>query len=100
MNLYYIKAEFAGDGCIENQNLWIRADSEDRALELWDAYYAIVDTFVDRTSYVPGPVTRAEAKSAFDCGFQIDLQKTYAVPAPAEGPIDWDEVKRLTVTES
>jgi hypothetical protein len=91
MNLYFIKARFAGDGEIENQDLWVRADSVRAAFDLWADYYDLHDHNDDGSRF-----TRDQALDQFDCGFEVEKKKRYPFAIPA-GAISWDEYEARLV---
>ena len=92
LHLYFIEARWADAEGIENHDLWVRAESEDQAFDLWSDHYEIPD-FHERSPY-----TRADAEAFYDVGFEIVRKKTYREPVKVEvGAIGWDEARRLMV---
>lgn len=88
MKLFKIEARFADDGCIENRDLYVRAEDDTDAFVLWVNYYDLNDA---------GPYTEAMAEDEHDVEFEVNELKTYAEPAPAEGAIHWSDYERIIV---
>jgi len=96
MNLYYITAPFPGDGCMENFNLWVRADNEHDAFSWWVRYYALHEGGPNNEEPEDAVYERPQAEEDYE--YEIVLKKTYPADTPhIDGAITWDDVRARTL---
>jgi hypothetical protein len=88
MKLFKIEARWAGDECIENHDLCVRAEDDTEAFVLWVNYYDLNE----ESEY-----TEEMAENFYDVAYEIVELKTYAEPAPDAGAISWNDYERLLV---